>query len=134
MRAAMCMLVRTDYEKRTWYKGERTSCVFPPRDVNELLDVADLLRLYETCYERLETRIMSRRHLPWRGASFEGNIIRMSTTSTVADRAVQQNSESAVPISRRFASLNPGIWSIHLYLLPCGYASCFYYNGQNNPL
>jgi hypothetical protein len=101
MRAAMCMLVRTDYEKGTWYKGERTSCVFPPRDVNELLDVADLLRLYKTCYERLETRRMSGRHLPWRGASFEGNIIPMSTASTVADRAVQQNSESAVPISRR---------------------------------
>ena len=102
MRAAVCMLVRTDYEKRTRYKGERTSCVFPPRDVDELLDVADLLRLYKNCCERLETRRMSGRHLPWRGASFEGNIIPMSTTSTVADRAVQQNSESAVPISRRF--------------------------------
>ena len=32
-------------------KGERTAGVFPPRDVNELLDVTDLLGLYKTCYE-----------------------------------------------------------------------------------
>jgi hypothetical protein len=32
-------------------KGERTAGVTPPRDVNELLDVTDLLGLYKTCYE-----------------------------------------------------------------------------------
>lgn len=139
MRAAVCMLVRTDYEKRTRYKGERTSCVFPPRDVDELLDVADLLRLYKTCYERLETRRMPGRHLPWRGASFEGNIIPMSTTSTVLWLIELYSRTRKVPYlshdgSAGLSPLNPGIWPIHLYLLPCGDASYFYYNGQNTPL
>lgn len=38
-------------------KGERTAGVFPPRDVNELLDVADLLGLYRACYELDRKRV-----------------------------------------------------------------------------
>ena len=39
------------------YKSERTAGVFPPRDVNELLDVTDLLGLYKTCYELDRRRV-----------------------------------------------------------------------------
>jgi len=42
---------------RGYARVKRTAGVIPPRDVNELLDVTDLLGLYKTCYEHHRRRI-----------------------------------------------------------------------------
>ena len=51
MRAAMRKPVKIDCKQGRMYRSERTMGVLPPRDIDELLDVANLLGLYGTCNE-----------------------------------------------------------------------------------
>ena len=86
MRAAVWMLVRVDYEKYGTRENAQRASFRRAMSINCLMSRISLgyIRLVMSDWRRVE-------HLGGTyhgGASFEGDIITMSTTSTVADRAV----------------------------------------------